>query len=375
MSKLISTQEEPEMFRFFVANGALPSLANNYVLKGVLGRSETSMWYGDSNCGKTAVMLRIGATICKGERFDDARVRKGAVIHIAAEGARSVWLRTTPLLGPEELRAEHAEPDAIIEEAPYMVWPGRLDLRDHGQCEAFATAAKRSCAEHGVDLSLVIVDTTVLCLGDGDDALTRDATEAVEGAKIIARSTRAHVSLIHHTGRDAERGHRGAAAWRSNVDAMFVVKVVEGDGERWTEVRDEKMRDAKRDRVWRFSIDGHQIGVDEDGDPVTVAVATLMNGKPISEDSGGPNRSLAVECALDALQRSQGAIGSGFAPSEVWRLCPAEAFAGIADVENQKKAVSRILHALAKSPASRVMAVGKARFALRTIEAPVARAA
>lgn len=370
MSETQKPDPIPDMARFRVANNAAQKFADTYVVKGALNLGETSMFYGDSNTGKTAFMIRLGVTICRGVAFEGARVQQGAVIHIAAEGALSVWRRLAPLLGPVDLRADPVDPDAIAAESPYIVWPGRLDLRKHDHCRAFGSAAKHFCAAHGTNPSLVTVDTTVLCIGDRDDALTRDATEAVEGAKIIARITGAHVALIHHTGRDADRGHRGAADWRSNVDAMFSVKAVERDGERRTEVTDEKMRDAQRGRNWRFTIDGHQIGVDEDGDPVTVAVAHMLGAKPVVDEDGAINRSVAVECALDALQRAQSSAGDGFSAAEVWRLCPPEAVAGIAEAEDQKKAVSRVLNALAENAASRVCSVGKARFALRVIDAP-----
>jgi RecA-family ATPase len=68
----------------------IPSLEWNYAIKGWLLRQETSLLYGPSNVGKSALVCRLGCCIVGGRAGFGARVKPGLVVHVAPEAPASV---------------------------------------------------------------------------------------------------------------------------------------------------------------------------------------------------------------------------------------------------------------------------------------------
>jgi RecA-family ATPase len=67
-----------------------PSLEWNYAMKGWLLRGETSLLYGPSNVGKSALVCHLGSCIVAGRPCFGARVAPGLVVHVAPEAPASV---------------------------------------------------------------------------------------------------------------------------------------------------------------------------------------------------------------------------------------------------------------------------------------------
>src|SRR5205085_4730773 len=65
-------------------------LSDSYLIKGLLGSSNMAMLYGESGTGKTFFSLHLALCIAAGAEFFGHRVRRAAVVYIAAEAGRGI---------------------------------------------------------------------------------------------------------------------------------------------------------------------------------------------------------------------------------------------------------------------------------------------
>ena len=75
----------------------------------------------------------------------------------------------------------------------------------------------------GVPVRLIVLDTLSRMIGSGDEDKARDINMVVQRAEQVQRETGAHVLIVHHSGKDRDRGMRGSNALLGAVDASIEV--------------------------------------------------------------------------------------------------------------------------------------------------------
>lgn len=254
-------------------------LTSNYMVKGWLDRNCLSMLYGPSNAGKTFVALDIAMHIAAGKPWRGLRVNGGPVLYIAAEGGAGIRNRIAAI--------KRDRPELAV--APFTLLPVGLDL--HGQGDALAVC------EIMPDESpaLVVIDTLARSMGAGDENTAKDAAQFVRNCDLIREATGAHVMVIHHTGKDEERGARGSSALRAAVDNEIQVTAD------WS-IISRKQRDQEPPEALHFKLRSVVLGEDEDGEPVTSAVVDVAEPpKPSRKPLRGKNE-VAMQALYDALR-------------------------------------------------------------------------
>jgi hypothetical protein len=262
-------------------------LTSNYLVKGWLDRGCLSILYGPSNAGKTFVALDIAMHIAASKPWRGLRVNGGPVLYIAAEGGAGIRNRLAAI--------KRNRPD--MASAPFTLLPIGLDL--HGQGDALAVCEIMPDEAP----ALVVVDTLARSMGGGDENTAKDAAMFVRNCDLIREATGAHVMVIHHTGKDTERGARGSSAFRGAVDDEIEVTV---DGE----IVNRKVRDRAKPEPLHFMLRSVTLGMDEDGEPVTSAVVDAKDAPaPTRKPIRGKNE-VAIQALNDAM-RDHGTTRSG----------------------------------------------------------------
>jgi hypothetical protein len=262
-------------------------LTSNYMVKGWLDRNCLSMLYGPSNAGKTFVALDIAMHIAAGESWRGLRVNGGPVLYIAAEGGAGIRNRLAAI---KRERPEMAS-------APFTLLPVGVDL--HGKGDALAICKIMPYEAP----ALVVVDTLARSMGAGDENTAKDAAMFVRNCDLIREATGAHVMVIHHTGKDEDRGARGSSALRAAVDNEIQVT------SEWA-ILSRKQRDQEPPEPLHFKLRSVTLGMDEDGEPVTSAVVDATDAPtPMRKPLGGKNE-VAMQALYDAL-RDHGTTKSG----------------------------------------------------------------
>ena len=191
------------------------SLKDNYLIKDVLGSNELSVIYGESNCGKTFFMLDIALHIARGASWNEKEVRKGSVMYAALEGTRGFRNRF-------HAHCNHYDVDKAA--LPFASLNNSLNFyEDNQNISAFIDMMKLYQDDVGYDPALIVIDTLSRAMGGGDENSGQDMGLLVKYADLIKKETSAHISFVHHSGKNKALGARGHSSLRAAVDTEIEI--------------------------------------------------------------------------------------------------------------------------------------------------------
>lgn len=229
---------------------ALPHPA--WAIKGVLLRRGLAAIFGPSGSGKSFLLKDILHAVSRGEDWMGHRVPTALpVCYVALEGQVSIPLRVEAL---------------AREKGPFG--PGFRVLLGRWQLTNPDDVADLGEALRAFPGAVTCIDTLHAASPEMDENSSRDMGMSIEGAKILQRITGGLVLLVHHTGKDAQRGMRGHSSLRAALDCAIAVER-EGDSRSW---RIDKSKDSVDGAVHPFRLRQVVLGTDDDGDDITSCV-------------------------------------------------------------------------------------------------------
>lgn len=179
-----------------------------WILDGVLPATGTAMLYGEGGVGKSFVASEIAFAVQNGRDFGGSATTQGEVIYFAVEDGDGLMRRT--------LESMERDPDLM----PYGLVSRELDLSGRSRdpdlliddlLEQFS----------GGQIRLIIIDTLQMALGNAEESAATDATAIMRNCNRISERLGCLVLLIHHTGKEASRGHRGSSAFHGAATTMI----------------------------------------------------------------------------------------------------------------------------------------------------------
>jgi hypothetical protein len=232
----------------------------------------------------------------------------------------------------------------------YFVCGEALDLSNIKAVAAFVEFLKTLMHKTGENVVLIVFDTLARSIGLLDENCAASMTRVVQTAEWIAGSLNTHVMLVHHTGKDADRGGRGSSALRAAVDTEICLKP--GKTENSVAIVQDKQRTQPKLAPEYFRIEKTVLGMDEDGEERTTAHAVETSapttGKPPGPEKMENSRDMAVRIALNTRSMLPELAAAPFKTADLVATLPPELFAGVAP-ENLNRTVNRILGDLAKA--------------------------
>lgn len=255
----------------------------DWLVKGVLPRNALTMEYGGSGDGKTFVTLDMCMAICRGVDWNDRKVNKGRVIYVCAEGAGGFVSRVKAYCKEYEIDIETLKNTfGIITDVPNFRAPADVKL-----------IIERAKAWGDVDL--IVIDTLAQTITGADENSGKDMSVALKCAETLQKTLNTTVKLIHHAGKDEDRGARGWSGMKGPLDAQFWVY---REGEQrtfWLA----KQKDARDGYGWSFTLANVALGMDEDGDLIESCVVRWVgesSGKQkVSGRKLGANEALIMD--------------------------------------------------------------------------------
>lgn len=271
-------------------------------IKGVLGENEFTMNSGLPGSGKSAIMTDMACHVAAGMDWHGRKVRQGFVVYVAAERKKLTERRM------EAFRRRHS-----VGRIPLLVLGGFIDMTSTNvDTRALIATIRQAEQQCGQSCVWVVIDTLTRVFGPGDQNASKDMGRFVANCDLMLKETGAHVTVIHHTAWNGERG-KGAIDLDGAVDASFMVKkkgggsyVLECDG----------ANDAEDGVVTTFRMESVTVGEDEDGTPTTAPVIVPDDAKEAAEAFTSGLKGHNAK-ALETLK--QACRAEGEASLEAWR--------------------------------------------------------
>ncbi|MGD9662022.1 MAG: AAA family ATPase [Porticoccaceae bacterium] len=256
---LMLLQQKPEPVVGALINGwdmADDASAPSFLIDGILEEDANGIIGGASMTYKSFIVLRMAWSICTGEAFMGRKVfRPGPVVYVCGEGQGAIMRR---------LKALKLFFDSTPDHPIYVIGDG-VNLASPESMEALQRRITDAAPV------LVIFDTFASISGGAQENDNSEVGAVLNLARDTCRAVGASSLIVHHFGKDSEKGFRGASAFVNNVDFAFTAKKI---GSQITELACYKMKDGEH-----FS-------------PITMAAEVVPLG--IHDQNGRESTSLVV---------------------------------------------------------------------------------
>jgi hypothetical protein len=272
------------------------------LVQGLLTTGGGSVLYGDSNSGKTFLVIDLSAAVARGAEWMGKRTEPGMVVYLAAESPASVRSRLQAYQKYHGVRV----PNFAIVQNPVNLFDGDADA------SAIIATVQRLEAQRGQKARLIVGDTLARLSAGANENAGQDMGRVIERFDRIRTECNAHFMLIHHSGKNAAAGSRGWSGVRAAVDAEIeITDTAEGRCAEITKVRD---LGTKGERIG-FRLDVVELGTTKWGSPATTCVVVPADapGRPKGKRMGEVEGAVVEYLAAQKIGKKKSDVVAHFA--------------------------------------------------------------
>jgi AAA domain len=254
-----------------------------WLIKGVIAKGETSSWIGPPGGGKSALLTDLSIAVAAGCEWRGYRSKdRCGIVYFAFERADLVKRRLSVYS-----RRGHKN-------LPIAVRRGVIDLLNPNCVDRMLATIRKAEKRFGCDVGMIVIDTYSkgIAAGGGDENTARDQNKVAANLQLLHGRKALHIAAVGHTGKDETRGARGSNAHMADVDLM--VQVSKHGTTRIADVT--KANDQPEGKLTTYRLEIVQLGIDEDGDPMTTAVIKEAGDEVKPQDFGETSTGEAATC-------------------------------------------------------------------------------
>lgn len=268
---------QPELPLIVVFADELPETFTppDELVEGLITVGAASLVFGDSNSGKTFLVIDMGCAIARGAPWMGRETEPGLVVYLAAENPASVCSRVQAYQQHHGVKV----PNFAIVKSPIDLFDGDADT------EAVIQALRELERERGQKVRLIIGDTLARMSAGANENAGQDMGLVVKRIDRIRMECNAHFMFIHHSGKSAAQGARGWSGIRAAVDTE--VEVIDAPAGRYADITKQRDLDTKGERIG-FRLETVELGQTKWGEPATSCIvlpadaAMKTSGKRVS---------------------------------------------------------------------------------------------
>jgi hypothetical protein len=251
-----------------------------YIVRGMLCENSLAMIYGPSNVGKSFIALDLscamgsapvdGPPAVWGPAGQRMYVVPSSVLYISLEGedtlkGRVMALQASGRWGP------HTRVDFVTIS---------VDLFTEGMPELIAATAAATGEAWGVPCRLIVIDTLSRSIPGRDENSTEVMSQVVQLADRVRVLSNTCVLPVHHTGKEIERGARGAYALTCAVDTAAQVLRTPGGA---ISLQMMKQRGVALSGEHLMRLEVVEVGRDEWDEPITSCYVHHLTEEEVRE--------------------------------------------------------------------------------------------
>jgi hypothetical protein len=234
------------------------------LIEGVLTSGDGSVLYGDSNSGKTFLVIDLAASVARGVPWMDKRTEPGLVVYLAAESPASVRGRLQAYQKHHGCKVPH-----------FAIVQSPIDLfDDDADTNRVITLVHQLERQRGQKVRLIVGDTLARLSAGANENAGQDMGLVVRRFDRIRNECKAHFLLIHHSGKNAANGARGWSGVRAAVDTE--IEISDSASGRCVEITKQRDLPGKGTRIG-FRLDVVTLGHTKWGGPATSCVVTAAD--------------------------------------------------------------------------------------------------
>lgn len=262
---------EPYAIEIRWADKIEPPKGADYLIKGIIGLRQVSIWFGPPGNGKTFLMLYLAHCIAQGRPAFGRRVRQARTLYLALEGRGGIDKRVyalvkqfgdAPLFGVSDTPLEllHIEKGAPQINRPHL--------------EGLIQAVRFN------DVKWVMIDTLNLTLGGADENDNSIMGLLLKSAGEISEACNCHVGFVAHSPKAGiESGPRGGGAQRGNADLVVSISG-EDIFTASSHAPGGKSKDGEPFKL-HFRLEGHDLAKDDEGEMITSCTVAEIDKPPV----------------------------------------------------------------------------------------------
>jgi len=203
-------QEPPRRIRFLPDSEFENRPPRQWLIPSILPQSGIAMVFGPPGCGKSFLTMAWSLCIASGTQWLGRSVLQGPVAYIAGEGSFG--------LGPR-LKAWKHHHD-FTGNSGVKWFDETILLQDAGTFSELLLAFAEDFPEPPV---LVVIDTLSRCSGGADENSNTEMAKVIASADAIQQQLHCTVLIVHHAGKDRDKGPRGASSLIGNTETIIEV--------------------------------------------------------------------------------------------------------------------------------------------------------
>lgn len=184
--------------------------ARQWLLPKLLPKSGIAMVFGPPGCGKSFLAMAWSLCIASGTPWLGRPVLQGPVAYIAGEGAFGI--------GPR-IRAWKSH-HGFQGESGVKWFDESIILQDASTVSELLAAFAEDFPEPPV---LVVIDTLSRCSGGADENSNTDMARVIASADVLQQQYHCTVLIVHHAGKDRDKGPRGASSLTGNTETIIEI--------------------------------------------------------------------------------------------------------------------------------------------------------
>jgi hypothetical protein len=184
------------------------------ILGDILYANSIALLYAKSGRWKSFLALAMGYAIAIGGTLFGRQAIKGPVLYIAAEGAGNIGKRLGALRRQHEIKGD----------IPFYLLARGINLLDATQTQELIADSE---AQMPSTPAIVFIDTVARSMPGGDENVAKDVNTLFDAAQRIKDAWGCCVVLVHHDGKETNRGARGSSALYANADTVLRISGAE----------------------------------------------------------------------------------------------------------------------------------------------------
>ena len=230
-----TTEQKPKRRIRFVDDEVIENMpAREWTIGGILPRSGVCMLFGPPETYKSFLAIDWSLSIGFGRGWQGRPVKKGGVAYIAGEGFAGLGARS------KAWKSYHKQ----LGKSGVKWYGGAVDLTDLSSVNELYEALDEDFAEDS--LELIVIDTFSRNSGGAEENSNTDVKKFMHTADLLQKRYKCTVLIIHHCGKNPEKGPRGASAFTGDTETIISVDLFSGGAMQGIKVGCYKQKDAEK---------------------------------------------------------------------------------------------------------------------------------